>query len=365
MHVGVNEDSRWKLRAAFPELSGYSESWPVADQIKSALSFWSGHSNRINNNVREKYKWISQNGLAQPSGNLGGHTLPDHGILLENGIDRLLSQIAERMEKEEDTDKLNELSALKICMEALSGFCFKYAEVLNKRAWTVEDAVIRERLLISSKNMEVISGHVPENLLQAMQLLYFSHLMDQLDNMGDAASFGRVDQLLIGFYEKDLKSGSLTRKQAYEMVCHFILKNWKPQSSCNMTIGGVKRDGNDGTNLLSYIFLEAMGEIGLPVDMTVRIHKNCPEDFYHLTAYIVRKGLGRPDLYNDDVTVEALIKKGVEREDARDYAPLGCVEVMIPGLSCFRTMGLGLQPLKIFELVINKGCQGMVRIMKK
>ena len=90
-------------------------------------------------------------------------------------------------------------------------------------------------------------------------------------------------------------------------------------------------------------------------DLTARIHSQTSPEFLDLLARVVRRDFGRPSLYNDDVTIPALVAHDIELEDARDYAPLGCVEVMIPGRSAGRTMCMGLNHLKVLELVLNRG----------
>ncbi|OQB14796.1 MAG: 4-hydroxyphenylacetate decarboxylase large subunit [Firmicutes bacterium ADurb.Bin193] len=356
VHNGVSPDALWKLNAAFPEVQGYNENCVYPEDVYEEINYWKGRNIKIKNKIKDNYSWIYKYNIANlTNGFIVGHTLPDHKILLDNGIDKLVSQLAHNIKRENDPDKKNEWTAIKRLLEALADYCNRYSVALKNKAEETEDITIKNRLLNGAQNMAHIKRHAPENFLQALQLLYLSHLMDQLDSRGDACSFGRLDQYLYPYMKNDIESGFLTKDEAMDIVCHFVIKNWKPQSSCNMTIGGLKSDGTDGTNELSYMLLEAMALTEATVDMSVRIHKNTPAEFLSSVAKVVRKGFGRPDLFNDDIMILALTNKGVSIEDARDYAPLGCVEVMIPGRTNFRTMGLGLKPLKVLELVLNKG----------
>ncbi|OPZ10923.1 MAG: Benzylsuccinate synthase alpha subunit [candidate division BRC1 bacterium ADurb.BinA364] len=122
-----------------------------------------------------------------------------------------------------------------------------------------------------------------------------------------------------------------------------------------MTVGGVDSQGRDATNDLSYLFLEALERTEVVVDLSARWSRQSPQEYRRTVMRVVRKGLGRPSVFNDDVTIEAIARTGIDIEDARDYAPLGCVEVMIPGRSAFRTMGFGLNLLKVLELTLNEG----------
>jgi formate C-acetyltransferase len=139
------------------------------------------------------------------------------------------------------------------------------------------------------------------------------------------------------------------------LVCHFLIKLWSEQNSINLTVGGRTPDGEDATNDLSYLFLEGMEATEMTADFSVRLHQGAPPPFVRTVMRVMRRGFGRPDVYNDEVMVEALTRKGVALEDARDYAPLGCVEIMIPGRTAHRTMCMGLNLPKVLELVLNGG----------
>jgi formate C-acetyltransferase len=104
------------------------------------------------------------------------------------------------------------------------------------------------------------------------------------------------------------------------------------------------------------MFLEAMEATEMVSDISVRLHADSPPGFVRTVARVVRRSFGRPSLFNDEVMVPALMRKGIALEDARDYAPLGCVEVMIPGRTAFRTMCMGLNLPKVLELTLNEGC---------
>jgi formate C-acetyltransferase len=241
------------------------------------------------------------------------------------------------------------------CLAGLSDHALLCADAAREAADRVSDLDLRDRLHHSADVCERLATAAPRTFHEALQLLHMSNLADILDTPGDASSYGRVDQLLLPFYEADVEQGQLTQEDVFDLVAHFLIKHWTNQDSNNMTVGGVTPKGEDATNDLSTIFLEAMEATEMVSDISVRVHKGTPEAFLRTTARVVRRSFGRPSLFNDAVTIPALVRKGVALEDARDYAPLGCVEVMIPGRSSFRTMGMGLNLPKVLELVLNAG----------
>jgi formate C-acetyltransferase len=287
-----------------------------------------------------------------------GHTLPDHGIILGHGIAGLRSRIAERRTRDCGPGQGDQLLAMDRCLEGLQKLCLNCAREARERARRVEDAQLELRLHGAARDCETLAEAPPRTFAQALQLLTLSHFADTVDSPGDACSFGRIDRLLWPFYDADRAAGRLTRETAFDWLCEFVVKCWRVQSSESMTVGGVDETGQDATNDLSFLLLEAMEALGLTVNLNVRWHRALPPAFVETVARVVRRGLGRPSMCNDDVTIPGLVAAGIEPEDARDYAPLGCVEVMIPGRSAYRTMGMGLNLPKILELVLHEGrCQ--------
>ena len=357
VHEGISDPDAWRVRVAFPEQHGYDERWPLPEAVRQELKWWANRKTDRQgaNPLRQKNAWLAKYAIANPHGSVNGHTLPDHGILLEAGIGELRRQIAERLEGVVTDPQHNQLKAMDRCLEGLSIYCLRCAKTAREQADQMDDPALKTRLEEAATNCETLASDPPTDFYGALQLIFFSNFVDLTDNPGDAYSYGRIDRLLYPFYRSDLDSGRLTPEDAFELVCYFLIKIWGAQPSVNLTVGGVDEHGEDATNDLSTLFLEAMETTEMTVDLSVRLHRNTPEAFLRTVTRVVRKGFGRPSLYNDDVTVEALIRTDIEAADARDYAPLGCVEVMIPGRSAYRTMSMGLSLPKVLELVLNGG----------
>lgn len=354
VHGGIGDHDAWRIKAFFPERFGYDPSWAIPEQIKSELSYWS-HAGTIvrqdRNEYRRAYSYLSEFGLANPNGFHNGHTLPDHGILLEHGVDALRRRIARRLSVANEGERV-QLSAMDRCLDALSQHMHRWADELRRAVGTDGSGA---GLLRAAERFSRLAHEPAASFADALQLLVVSNTLDVLDNPGDAASLGRVDQILYPYYRADTHAGRLDRRAAFELVCDFLIHTWTVQDSKNMTIGGVTPDGADGTNALSYLFLEGVEATRMACDMSVRLSSRTPSSFRELVARVVRIGLGRPSVFNDDVVVPGLIDHGVAVEDARDYAPLGCAEVMIPGRTAARTMSMGLNAAKILELVVSGG----------
>lgn len=356
VHDGISDSEGWRRFALFPEAGGFDELVEAPEEVRAVYRFWRTPEARryaLENPIRDANRWLIDFGIASPWGTCGGHTLPDHAILLESGIDELVRRLDDKSD-----EPGSQFSAMRRCLEGLSHHIEHQARVM--RAVEADkadgDTLIDLRFESPVCVCEWIAHSRPTTFHQALQLLYFSNFADRAGNIGDASSFGRVDRLLIDFYRNDIATGRLTRDHARELLSHFAIKIWGDQESRNLTVGGVDPEsGDDSTNELSWMFLEAMDATGMTFDLSVRVHRDTPRDFLEYAASIMKRRFGRPDVYNDEIAIPALVGAGVELEDARDYAPLGCVEIMIPGRTTGRTMAMGLNHLKILELVLNRG----------
>jgi len=357
VHPGVSDPDAWRIRALHPDRWGFDERWPLPEHVRKTLSWWQEQKIGLHgiNAARREHSWMMRYGVAHPHGLVQGHTLPDHAILLDAGIARLRERIAGRLAGEVTQAQRDQLLAMDRCLEGLSRHCLRCAARAREKAAEVADPALRRHLTDAAANCEVVAISKPQTFAQALQLAYFSNFADRLDTPGDASSFGRLDQILAPFYRADRREGRLTEQDAFDLVCHFIAKKWCLQDSNNITVGGLTPSGEDATNEVSFLLLEAMETTGMPMDMSVRLHAASPPQFVRTAARVLRRGFGRPSLYNDNVAVEALMRAGVAPEDARDYAPLGCVELMIPGRSAFRTMCMGMNLPKVLELTLNRG----------
>jgi formate C-acetyltransferase len=122
-------------------------------------------------------------------------------------------------------------------------------------------------------------------------------------------------------------------------------------------VGGMKSDGTDGTNDLSYLCLEAMSLGKLPEpNLSVRFWEGTPHDLILDSARLIRKGFGMPSVFCDEVCIPAMMTLDLDLETARDYSSMGCVETAIPGKWGHRATGMTYINFgKVFEIVLNNG----------
>ena len=95
----------------------------------------------------------------------------------------------------------------------------------------------------------------------------------------------------------------------------------------NLIVGGQNKYGEDVTNDLSFMCIEASKQVFLPQpSLSIRVWNGSPHELLIKAADLTRTGIGLPAYYNDEVIIPALQNRGLTLEDAREYNIIGCVE---------------------------------------
>ena len=269
-------------------------------------------------------------------------------------------------------DKKADLEAMAISCDAMIIFGKRYAELARKMTAETTDEQRKKDLLLIAENCDVVPEHAPKTFHQAIQMYWFVHVGITTElNTWDAFSPGRLDQHLNPFYEKDVEEGRLTREGAQELLeCMWVKFNNQPAPPkvgitlkesgtytdfVNINTGGIRPDGQDGVNEVSYIILDVMDEMKLvQPSSNVQISRKTPQKFLKRACEISRKGWGQPAFYNTEAIIQELLNAGKTIEDARLGGTSGCVETGCFGKEAYVLTGYMNLP-KILELTLNNG----------
>ncbi|MHA1298590.1 MAG: glycyl radical protein [Candidatus Helarchaeota archaeon] len=280
-----------------------------------------------------------------------GHLVLNHEKIIKRGLKNIIEEIKERKDyfkSQNDLEKVSFLDAAIISAEAAILFAKRYSKLALNLAAKEHDEIRKAEL----EKIAEICNRVPENpassFYEALQSLWFNQLLVQIEQGGVAISVGRMDKILYPYYKKDLENGKITPEQAQELIECFFIKMTEinnvlltmgliagegPPTAQNLIIGGIDEDGKDITSDLSYIILEAFGNIHTyQPNFSVRISKKTPLDFLKRVAQHIIQGKMMA-LFGDEVIIEAMRKKGFSEQDARDYGIAGCVEPNAPGMT--------------------------------
>lgn len=250
------------------------------------------------------------------------HTCPDLSIGLEKGWVGLLSDVIESKNKWiklGNEKRIGYLTSLEGAVEAIIRYTHRHSERALELASTETDAAQKALYLRVAKNMEVLATQAPQTFEQAVQWILLFQVVERINGHGNG--YGRLDQLLIDFYRRDLNSGILTRDEARDTIAEMYLK----YGGNYFSFGGRDRDGNDASNEVSWIGLEAYDLIGGYNHLGLMWHEDMEAGLYEYGCDIVtRHGCGVPTLVNFDVMRDSNLRSGYSYEDAWNMSYSGC-----------------------------------------
>jgi formate C-acetyltransferase len=245
-------------------------------------------------------------------------------------------------------------AALTVCDAAIL-LGQRYADYAESLAERTNDATDALRLRDMAARCRRVPAHRARTFPEALQALWLAHVLTCGEDGINANSLGRLDQILYPYYRADLDAGLITPDEAREWLAEFGCKLYLDYDVQAITLGGVDAGGRDAVNDLSYLFLDATEVLGVVRDLSVRVTPDTPPAFLHRTAELIAQGGGIPFLFNDDCFVSALVDHGIALEDARDYAPIGCVELTIPGKANPHAVSGWFNAAKCLELALHDG----------
>ncbi len=345
------------------------------------IPYWQGRTQRerIFNFVPEEWSAAYEAGLFTEfmEQRAPGHTCLD-GKIYEKGMLNFKREINEEIAQldyfndPEATDKEEQLKAMAVSCDAIIRLAERYAEKAEDMATEEKEPKRIDELLQIAEVCRRVPAHKPRDFWEAIQMYWFVHLGVIIELNGwDAFNPGHFDQHLAPFYKNDLAAGTLTRDDAKELLsCFWIKVNNQPappkvgvtanesgtyNDFTNINIGGVKPDGSDGVNEVSYIMLEVIEELHiLQPGTSVHISSRTPDKFLHAAIKVIRQGYGYPSLFNPDIYIQEMLRSGKSLRDAREGGCSGCIEVGAFGKEAYLLTGY-LNVPKILEITLFNG----------
>lgn len=309
---------------------------------------------------------------------VSGETTCDHEKLLRVGLrgymEECRANIAETCSQNtRDQAKIDFWNACIIQCEGLITYAHRMADEAERQAGVCTDPARREELLQIAANCRVVPENPPESFWQALQMIWFAHVYFHIEVCTTACGFGRFDQYLWPFYEKDVViEQNISAPQALEMLECLYLKacevyevrdRWYASSFAGypmwqiLVVGGQTPDGRDATNDLSYLCLDAAAEMQTtqPV-LAVRVWQGTPEALLRKGCRMVQAGMANPGFFNDEAAMRMSLGKGCTMEEARDWTIVGCIQPGPGGGTTDGSPDAGyVNAPKVLELVLHNG----------
>ena len=294
------------------------------------------------------------------SGWIENHSIRDYAKVLRLGFAGIRREVEEQLESVAITDpdfpqrENFWKAALDICDAGIL-LGRRYAERAGEMAAESVDPQERLRLERIAESCARVPAEGARSFFEATQSLWLAHLLTCGEDGINANSIGRLDQILYPYYRADVDSGNLAREEAREIMAELACKLYLDYDVQAIALGGLDRQGKDAVNDLSYVILEATCDVDFVRDVSIRLHRDSPVEFVELAARMIARGGGIPFMFNDDCFVKALVDRGIELEDARDYAPIGCIELTVPGRANPHAVSGWLNAAKCLELSLFDG----------
>ena len=276
-----------------------------------------------------------------------GHVTVKYWEVLEIGFEGIM----EKAQKELDgcsvgdgnyARKSHFLEAVILSCKAVIDYAGRYAKLAQEMAAQTSDPVRKQELFVIAENCSRVPAKGAQNFYEACQSFWFVQQLLQMESSGHSISPGRFDQYMYPYYKKDMEAGTITREFAQELMdCIWVklndLNKCRDAASAegfagyslfqNLIAGGQNKEGEDVTNDLSVMCIQASMHVHLPApSLSVRVWNGSPHEFLIKAAELTRTGSGLPAYYNDEVIIPALQNRGLSLEDAREYNIIGCVE---------------------------------------
>ena len=268
----------------------------------------------------------------------GHHQAGNHRII-QYGLSGLQKQAETQLEKIDNSNPNSKqqeafLKSVITSLEAAKTLALRYSDHAANLAKTEKDQRRKNELQRISEVCRLCTERAPESWWEALQLHWFSHMINHAQGAHQA---GRFDQYMWPPLKKELEEGTIQKEDAQELLeCLWIkyssYTDYTSDNLQNIILGGVTPEGEDATNPLSYMCLEATDNLDtIDPKWNIRVHRGSPQEFLQQAAALIKKNKSMPGIYNDEIIIEALVKAGVPLRDARDYTNDGCSEILVQG----------------------------------
>lgn len=336
------------------------------EQLREIAPFWENNNLRARGEalLPEEVRVFMETGVFGMEGKLNAgdaHLAVNYERILKDGLKGYEKRVKEckaslDLTDSDSIDKYCFYNAVLIVLDAVRTFANRYSVLAKKLA---EKELNQERKL-ELLEMSRICAKVPyepaETFQEAVQSVWFIQLILQIESNGHSLSYGRFDQYMYPYYDRDIKNGNITETEALELLTCLWIKTLtinKVRSQAhtlssagspmyqNVTIAGQTTDKKDAVNDLSFLVLKSVAQTRLTQpNLTVRYHKNINKQFFDECVEVMRLGFGMPALNNDEIIIPSFMDWGVKEEDAYNYSAIGCVETAVPGKWGYRCTGM-------------------------
>ena len=336
------------------------------EQLREIAPFWQNNNLRARGEalLPEEVRVFMETGVFGMEGKLNAgdaHLAVNYERILKEGLRGYEKRVKEYkatldLTNPDNIDKYCFYNAVLIVLEAVRNFANRYSVLAKDLAEKELNQERKIELLEISRICSKVPYEPAETFKEAVQSVWFIQLILQIESNGHSLSYGRFDQYMYPYYDRDIKNGTIKESEALELLTCLWIKTLtinKVRSQAhtlssagspmyqNVTIAGQTTDKKDAVNDLSFLVLKSVAQTRLTQpNLTVRYHKNINKHFLDECVEVMRLGFGMPALNNDEIIIPSFMDWQVKEEDAYNYSAIGCVETAVPGKWGYRCTGM-------------------------
>lgn len=336
------------------------------EQLREIAPFWQNNNLRARGEalLPEEVRVFMETGVFGMEGKLNAgdaHLAVNYERILKDGLRGYEKRAKEYkatldLTNPDNVDKYCFYNAVLIVLEAVRNFANRYSVLAKDLAEKELNQERKIELLEISRICSKVPYEPAETFQEAVQSVWFIQLILQIESNGHSLSYGRFDQYMYPYYDRDIKNGTIKESEALELLTCLWIKTLtinKVRSQAhtlssagspmyqNVTIAGQTIDKKDAVNDLSFLVLKSVAQTRLTQpNLTVRYHKNINKHFLDECVEVMRLGFGMPALNNDEIIIPSFMDWQVKEEDAYNYSAIGCVETAVPGKWGYRCTGM-------------------------
>lgn len=336
------------------------------EQLREIAPFWQNNNLRARGEalLPEEVRVFMETGVFGMEGKLNAgdaHLAVNYERILKDGLRGYEKRVKEYkasldLTDPESIDKYCFYNAVLIVLEAVRNFANRYSVLAQNLAEKELNQERKIELLEISRICSKVPYEPAETFREAVQSVWFIQLILQIESNGHSLSYGRFDQYMYPYYNRDIKNDTIKESEALELLTCLWIKTLtinKVRSQAhtlssagspmyqNVTIAGQTIDKKDAVNDLSFLVLKSVAQTRLTQpNLTVRYHKNINKHFLDECVEVMRLGFGMPALNNDEIIIPSFMDWQVKEEDAYNYSAIGCVETAVPGKWGYRCTGM-------------------------
>ncbi len=185
---------------------------------------------------------------------------------------------------------------------------------------------LRQNLREMAEINERLVTDPPRTFREACQwILWFQMVARMYNNNG---ALGQLDVMLLPYYERDVQAGILTDDEAiFHIAC--LLQR---ETASYVQLGGLDAAGNDTTNPVSYLVLEAIHRVRTPASIAVSVGREVDPSLMRRGVEILFEDkMGTPKFLGIDNTASGFARNGYPLGLGRQRTYAGCHWLGIPG----------------------------------